>query len=145
MWAFLIAPLIFAQATVMEDPRAGDQLMGKHVFNLQWIGTPPGVATVTEPTKGELRLEAAQENKKGDFATVSGRITKVTSKTFELEGTVKTKVSYVNGGQECVKNGHFTFRITGTRKYWRLKEMGNCEGNNVVDYLDVFFERTAPR
>jgi hypothetical protein len=141
---FVLA-LVLSQATVIEDPKAGDQLMGAHVFNLQWIDSPAGVAKVTEPTKGELQLEAAQENKKGDYATASGRITKVTSKTFEFDGTIKTKVSYVNGGQECVKKGRFTFRITGTRKYWRLKEMDNCEGNSVVDYVDVFFARPSTK
>lgn len=139
MWCALA--LVLSQATVIEDPKRGDELMGAHVFNLQWIDTPPGVANVTAPVKGELQLEAVQENKKGDSATVSGRITKVTTTSFELDGTVKTKVSYVNGGQECARSGHFTFRITGKRKYWRLMQMDNCEGNRVVDYVDVHFER----
>jgi hypothetical protein len=139
MWCALA--LVLSQATVIEDPKRGDELMGAHVFNLQWIGTPPGVAKVTAPVKGELQLEAVQENTKGDFATVTGRITKVTTRRFELDGTVKTKVSYVNGGKECVRSGHFTFRITGTRKYWRLMQMDNCEGGSVVDYVDVYFKR----
>ena len=45
------------------------------------------------------------------------------------------------GGKPCVKTGRFTFRITGTRKYWRLKEMTNCEGGMLVDYVDVYFAR----
>ena len=137
----LLVALTLCQPTTIEDPKMGDQLMGEHLFNLQWIGDPPGVAKLTEPTKGELQLEAIQENAKGDFASVKGRITKVTAKTFELDGTVTTKVSYVNGGKVCERSGRFTFRITGARKYWRLKEMGNCEGNSVVDYVDVFFAR----
>lgn len=137
----LFLALTLAQPTTIEDPKMADQLMGEHVFNLQWIGDPPGVAKLTEPTKSELHLEAIQENAKGDFASVKGRITKVTAKTFELDGTVTTKVSYVNGGQVCERSGRFTFGITGARKYWRLKEMGNCEGKNVVDYVDVFFAR----
>jgi len=100
---------------------------------------------VSEPTKGELQLEAAQENAKGDLAWVKGRITKVTTKSFELDGSVTTKVSSVNGGQPCEKRGHFTFRITSGRKYWRLKEMANCEGRNVVDYVDVYFARPKPK
>jgi len=90
---------------------------------------------------GGLQLEAVQENRKGAYATVSGRITKVTTTSFELDGTVKSKVSYVNGGKECVRTGHFTFRVTGKRKYWRLMQMENCEGHSVVDYVDVHFER----
>jgi hypothetical protein len=137
----LIASLMLAQATVIEDPKAADGLMGEHIFNLQWISQPPGRARVTEEPKGELRLTAAQKNIKGEFVTVDGRITKVTTKTFELEGTVRTSVGFVNGGKLCEKSGRFTFRITGTRQFWRLKEMNNCEGNGVVDYVDLYFAR----
>lgn len=137
----LFATAALAQPTVIDDPAMADQLMGEHVFNLQWIDTPPGVATVTEAPKGELRLDADQQTAKGDFASVKGRITRVTTKSFELEGTVTTRVSHNNKGEPCVKTGHFTFRITSGRKYWRLKEMENCEGNRLVDYVDVFFAR----
>jgi hypothetical protein len=35
------------------------------------------------------------------------------------------------------REGRFTFRITGTRRYWRMKEMNNpCE--DVADYVDVY-------
>lgn len=136
--------LAFAQPTAIEDPAMGDQLMGEHVFNLQWIDNPPGVAKVTEPTKGELHLDAEQRNKAGDLASAKGRITRVTSKTFVLEGTVTTQVSHNYGGRPCVKTGTFTFRITGKRPYWRLREMENCEGGRLVDYVDVFFARPKP-
>ncbi len=134
-----------AQPTTIEDPAMADQLMGEHVFNLHWIDSPPGVARVTEPVKGEVRLDAEQQNAQGDAASVTGRVTKVTTKTFELEGTVTTKVSGNYGGRACVKTGRFTFRITGKRKYWRLKEMDNCEGGRLVDYVDVYFARPARR
>lgn len=143
MLAFAAA-LVVAQTAIVH-PGMGDQLMGEHVFNLQWIDSPPGVARVTEPTKGQLELDAEQRNAKGDFATVKGRVTKVDATTFELDGVVTTQVSYVNGGKVCAREGHFTFRITGKRKYWRLKEMSNCEGRNVVDYVDVFFARPAAK
>jgi hypothetical protein len=141
----LLSAVSLAQPTVIEDPAMGDQLMGDHVFNLQWIDSPPGVAHVTEQAKGELQLEASQQNAKGDYASATGRITRVTTKTFEFEGTVTTKVSGNNGAKACVKTGHFTFRITGARKYWRLKEMTNCEGGGLVDYVDVFFARPKSR
>lgn len=145
-----LAPLLAAaQPTVIEHPAMADQLMGEHVFNLQWIDRPPGVAKVTEPTKGELRLDAEQRNAQGDRAAVEGRITKVSAKHFVVEGTVTTQVSHNYGGKPCVKTGTFTFRITGKRPYWRLKEMENCEGSMLVDYVDVYFARpkakAAPR
>lgn len=126
--------------TFIEDPKAADLLMGEHVFSLQWIDNPPGRARITEKDK-ELFLDAEQKNAKGDVATVKGKIVRVTDKTFELDGTIVTKVSFIYGGKACEKSGRFTFRITGKRKYWRLREMDNCEGNAVVDYVDVFFER----
>lgn len=133
-----------AQPTVIEDPAMADQLMGDHVFNLQWIDRPPGVAKVTEPTKGELRLDAEQRNDQGDRAAVEGRITKVSTKHFVVEGTVTTQVSHNYDGKPCVKSGTFTFRITGKRPYWRLKEMENCAGGRLVDYVDVYFARPKP-
>lgn len=129
-----------AGPTFIEDPAAADLLMGDHLFNLQWIDKPAGTAHVTEKD-GQLFLDAEQRNKKGDFATVKGKIVRVTAKTFELDGTVVTRVSYNFSGKACEKSGRFTFRITGKRKYWRLKEMDNCEGDMLVDYVDVFFER----
>ncbi|MFL5320239.1 MAG: hypothetical protein ACJ790_11330 [Myxococcaceae bacterium] len=137
----VLSSIAFAQATVIEDPAAADQLMGDHVFNLQWIDNPPGVAHVTEKSKGELAISAEQRNKQGDFASVTGKITRVSAKSFEIDGNIVTRSHGVNDGKACEKNGHFTFRITGNRKYWRLKEMDNCEGDRVVDYVDVFFER----
>lgn len=135
-----ITALVLSQ-TLIHHPPAADQLMGDHVFNLQWIDSPPGVARVTEPEKGQLRLDAEQRNKKGDFASVKGRITRVDAQSFELDGAITTQVSYVNAGQPCTREGRFTFRITGKRKYWRLKQMQNCDGS--VDYLDIFFARPA--
>lgn len=134
----LLTALILSQ-TAINHPAAGDQLMGDHVFNLQWIDNPPGVAHVTEAQKGQLELQAEQRNPKGDFASIKGRITRIDAKSFELDGVVTTQVSYLNAGKPCTREGHFTFRITGKRKYWRMKEMNNCEGS--VDYLDVFFAR----
>lgn len=134
----LLIALVLSQ-TAITHPPAADQLMGDHVFNLQWIDSPPGVARVTEPDKGQLQLDAEQRNKKGDVATIKGRITKVDAQSFELDGVITTQVSFVNGGKPCTREGRFTFRITGKRKYWRLKQMQNCDGS--VDYLDIFFAR----
>lgn len=49
---------------------------------------------------------------------------------------------------EHVFNLQWTFRVTGKRPYWRLKEMQNvCEGDNTVDYLDIYvaLRRAAPQ
>jgi hypothetical protein len=52
-------------------------------------------------------------------------------------GKVETRVDYIADGKVCPREGRFTFRITGKRRYWRMKEMNNpCE--DVVDYVDVY-------
>lgn len=141
----LLACGALAQPTAIEHPAAADQLMGEHLFNLQWIDSPAGLARVTERPRGELWLEAEQRNQKGDSASVRGRIRRITEKAFELEGVIITQVSHNFGGQPCVRKGRFTFRMTGKRRYWRLKEMANCEGKNLVDYVDVYVARPAPK
>jgi len=45
----------------------------------------------------------------------------------------------LNNGEECVREGEYNFKATGKRQYWRLQEMDNCEGGNVVDYVDIYF------
>ena len=48
------------------------------------------------------------------------------------------KISHINGGKPCAREGAMTFKITGKRRYWRLQEMNNpCDG--VTDYVDIFF------
>ena len=139
----LLALLLISTApTVVEDASAKERLLGAHVFNLQWIDNPPGRATVEDKGDGELQLTAEQRNKRGDFATIKGKVLKIAAKSFTVEGEIITRVHHMAGGKACARSGTWTFRITGGRKYWRLKEMVNpCEGDNTVDYLDIYFER----
>lgn len=131
--------------TQIADAAAAEKLMGEHVFNLQWIDQPPGVARITEQAKGVLFIDARQKNAKGEYATVAGKILRIDARSFELDGTIVTRADAVNDGKVCERNGRFTFRVTGHRKYWRLKQMDDCEGNHVVDYLDIFFARPAAK
>lgn len=136
----LCAPATFAhEKTVIEDKAMADKLLGEHVFNLQWIDTPPGTAKV-EDKGGVLLLTADQRAEvKGNYATIKGVITHVSAKTFTVDGEIITRVDYVAEGRKCARRGKWTFRITGKRKYWRLKEMENpCEGGGTVDYLDIY-------
>ena len=40
-------------------------------------------------------------------------------------------------GRYCVRDGEFEFRITGSRRYWRLQQMEQCDG--LTDYVDIYF------
>jgi hypothetical protein len=124
--------------TQVSDDKAREQLLGEHVLTLQWISDNKkvGKAQVTEEN-GLLKLKGEQRAAKGNYVTVEGVIEQVDAKTFVLVGKVETRVDYIAGGKVCPREGRFTFRITGKRRYWRMKEMNNpCE--DVVDYVDVY-------
>ncbi len=129
--------------TLVRDEAALRKLMGDHLFSLQWISWEEfGTATVYEQQDG-LHIRARQESPEGDdHVTVDGKITEVAENYFLINGVIETRVSFINNGEPCRREGQFTFGINFNRKYWRLQEMSNpCEGGNLVDYIDVFFAR----
>lgn len=130
---------VFAQKTVVNNAKAKTMLLGRHKLALQWVSWDYfGVATVTNKS-GVFYLKGEQKQRGGtDFVKVNGTITEINAKDFKFDGTIITQVSHINGGKPCERTGEMTFKITGTRKYWRLAEMDNpCEG--VTDYVDIFF------
>ncbi len=125
--------------TVILDEAARQRLLGEHKFSLQWISWDRfGRAEVTE-RDGTLSIKASQRQEGGsDFIELEGVILVVRSDSFLFQGRIITQVSYIFGGQPCKREGSYTFRINGKRKYWRLKEMQSpCD--DVVDYVDVYF------
>jgi hypothetical protein len=144
---FLVGFLIFglsfstlAQKTVVNNAKAKTMLLGRHRISLQWISWNYfGAANVTQKG-GVLYLKGEQKQRGGtDFVRVNGTITEINAKDFKFDGTIITQVSHINGGKPCKREGEMTFKITGTRKYWRLMEMDNpCDG--VTDYVDIFFK-----
>lgn len=131
--------------TQVNDVQAREQLLGAHALTLQWVSyeweekqrkDKPGKATVTEKD-GLLTLEGEHSGAKGGLLRVDGAIERVDAKSFILVGRVETRMGFVNDGQPCVREGRFTFRMTGKRRYWRLQQMDNpC--SDVTDYVDVY-------
>ena len=143
VWGSLSA---FAAETVVAKPQhsAGrKQLIGNHKLALQWISwTHFGSATVVEEA-GQLKLTGEQRAKEGqDFLTIEGTITDIRAKTFTFRGVIKTRVDTIYKSEvPCVREGEMTFRISGKRPYWRLKDMANpCVGGGLVDYVDLYFD-----
>ena len=125
--------------TIVKDEQAKTKLLGAHRFSLQWISWDRfGKAAVTDD-KGVLLLKGEQRIKGADdYLTIAGVIVSIEAKEFKFRGKIVTKISHINGGKPCLREGEMTFKITGNRKYWRLKEMNNpCE--EVVDYVDIYF------
>lgn len=110
-------------------------ILGTHKFALQWISWEKfGKATFYEKN-GELYLDANQ-SMNNDYVKLNGKVEIVDVDHFIINGTLITKVSHINNGQECVRNGIFNFKTRG-RAYFRLMEMENpCDG--VTDYVDIF-------
>ena len=114
---------------------------GKHSFTLQWIGwDTPGQVEVEFLSDNKYSVKGEQKGTENDdFASIDGVLTWEGNQTFQFDGEIISRVSYVNGGETCVKKGPVHFRATGKRKYWRLQEKDNCEEGNVVDYFDIYF------
>lgn len=131
---------VFAQKTVVNDAAAKTSLLGKHKLALQWISWDYfGSADITQKG-GVISVKGSQKQRGGtDFVTIDGRITEINSKDFVFQGKIVTQISHINNGEPCEREGEFTFRITGKRKYWRMKEIDNpCD--QVADYVDIFFK-----
>ena len=137
--AIFIASAAAQEKTVIRDAKAKAMLLGRHKLSLQWISWEHfGTATVTE-SLGVLGIKGQQKGRgNDDLLTIEGMIVSIDAKQFVFEGTITTKVSHINGGKPCVRQGDFTFKITGKRRYWRMQEMDNpCD--EATDYVDIYF------
>lgn len=113
---------------------------GKHNFTLQWISwDQPGKVNIKKQKDGTYTVKGEQRGKDGDFVTIDGTLTMVTFNELTFNGKIQTRYANINKGEVCDKTGTYHFLAKGARKYWRLQEMDNCEGNNVVDYVDIYF------
>ena len=139
---FLILTVTFIDAqtkTDINNAAAAKMLLGKHKLSLQWISWDYfGVAAVKN-VRGVYSINGEQKGRGNrDFVTIDGSITRINAKEFVLEGKIVSQISHINGGQPCEREGEFTFKITGKRKYWRLMQMDNpCDA--VTDYVDIYF------
>ena len=116
-------------------------LVGEHLISLQWISWGNfGTAKITKTeTEGVYKIIGIQEIK-NEYLKIDGTITPISEKQLIFNGKIETRLSHINKGNPCLREGTFTFRATGQRKYWRLKEMYNpCRKDGVVDYVDIYW------
>ena len=129
--------------TQVNDKKAKAVLMGTHPLTLQWIGFGSAAGKILFYEKsGIVYVRGTQENiKTGDSIIISGMVTEINSSAFKFCGYITTKVSHINDGQICQRNGYFTFAVKGGRKFWRLQDVTNpCDKSGVADYIDVYFK-----
>lgn len=132
---------IYAQEkTVVNNAKARTMLLGRHQLSLQWIDFYKYFGTATVTNRGGVFYLKGEHRQRGgtDFLTVDGVVTQIDAKEFKFDGKIVTQVSHNNNGNPCERNGEMTFKMTGTRKYWRLQEMQSPCGTE-TDYVDIFF------
>ena len=125
--------------TVVNDPFAATQLVGKHKFQLHWIswGKWKDLGDLVVINRQGTFGFKARQAKGGDYVEIEGMVLKIETKEFTFQGRIVTRVSYKNEGKPCERNGEMTFRITGKRRYWRLQQMQSpCD--ETTDYVDIF-------
>jgi hypothetical protein len=125
--------------TIVNSPAAARKLLGKHKLNLQWIGSENwsefGNLQVTD-RQGMMFIRGRQ-TKGDDYLEIDGKILSVQEKQFTFQGKIVTRVSHINKGQACDREGEMVFKITENRKYWRLQQMKSpCD--TTTDYVDIF-------
>lgn len=117
-------------------------LIGNHKISLQWISWENfGTALIEKTDKlGVYKITGKQvDDIKSHYLKIEGNLKPLNEKLLLFEGKIETRIGYINGGESCLREGTFHFRISGERKYWRLKEMTNpCDSGNLVDYIDIF-------
>lgn len=114
---------------------------GTHAVSLQWISWEDlGSAHVEHIDGNRYRVEGEQRSDDGsDYLEISGVLEPLSDTALRFEGTIVHRVSHLNGGKPCVKEGKQLFLATKNRKYWRMQDMENCEGGRVTDYVDIYF------
>lgn len=114
---------------------------GEHNFTLQWIGwEKPGTVDITLLDNDTYTIKGQQESDENDdYVRIDGELTVLDEKTLRFTGKLVSQVSYLNGGEPCVRESPIHFKISGKRKYWRLQEKYNCENDGTLDYIDIFF------
>lgn len=123
--------------------KAEQMILGKHPLTLQWISWDYSGVINIRKENGVIKVSGSQNGRgeqANDYLKVSGTLTIINEQHFTLSGTIETRISYINNGDPCVRNGEFNFKATSGRQYWRMQEMlSPCE--NTTDYVDIYFKQ----
>lgn len=124
--------------TRVDDRAALVRLRGNTGMSLQWISWEPrarGEVRVIE-RGGVVHLSGSQAARGAGRVTLEGDVLAIGPREFTLRGRIVI-TDAPDPGRECVRDGTYMFRATGTRRYWRLQQMEQCDG--LTDYVDIYF------
>jgi hypothetical protein len=126
-----------AGRTIVTDRAALARLRGNSGVTLQWISFESprrGHVTVTE-SGGAIHLRGRQAGNGGEL-TLDGDVVAIGPRSFTFRGEISI-VGAPDATRNCLRAGTYEFRATGTRRYWRLQQMEECEG--LTDYVDIYY------
>lgn len=123
----------FGQETTFEEA-----LIGEHQFGVQFIYDGYGSAEITKDEEGNLRIKGEQySDTREEYVLLDGIISIIDERNFKIKGRLKLFTEGCCGLLD--RQIDYTFRKTGSRKYWRLKERNElCDQYTCAYYLDIF-------
>ena len=127
------------ERTIVNDRTALARLRRNSGITLQWISfeSPGRGFVVAQMNGGLLHLNGSQSARSGDGrVTIDGDVIRINPRSFFFRGRIVI-TDAPDPGRNCVREGTYEFRATGTRRYWRLQYIEACDG--LADYVDIYF------
>jgi hypothetical protein len=132
-------PPATGEPTIVNDRAALNRLRRNSGITLQWISfEQPGRGHVAVSERnGVIHLRGSQaQNAGAGRIDLEGDVLAIGARSFTFRGRIKIE-NAPDPDRECVREGTYEFRATGTRRYWRLQQMTVCDG--LTDYVDIYF------
>lgn len=132
-------PAAPGERTIVNDRAALNRLRRNSGITLQWISFEQpgrGHVYVTE-RNGLVHLRGSQtQNAGAGRVDLEGDVLSISARSFTFRGRIMIENS-PDPDRECLREGTYEFRATGTRRYWRLQQMTVCDG--LTDYVDIYY------
>lgn len=134
----LVLSVFTLSAQETNSSKAEEALIGEHKFGVQFIWDGYGSAVISRNEDGELVIQGEQySNNKEEYVLLEGKITVADDRNFTITGHLKLFTEGCCGLLD--RDISYTFRKTGKRKYWRLKEReALCSQYTCAYYMDIF-------
>ena len=127
------------ERTIVNDSAALNRLRHNSGITLQWIsfGQPGRGHVVVTERNGLVHLRGSQTQRAGaGRVDLDGDVLSISARSFTFRGRIMIE-NAPDPDRECLREGTYEFRATGTRRYWRLQNIEACDG--LADYVDIYF------
>jgi hypothetical protein len=125
------------ERTIVAAPGALAMLRHNSGLTLQWISWDYRGRVRVGETGGLVHLSGSQVARDGaGRLELDGDVIEIGARSFTFRGRIAI-TDTPDPGRDCLREGTYEFRITGTRRYWRLQQMEQCDG--LTDYVDIYF------